>query len=316
MAMSLACGSYVGNESARSIVGAGFQPKALFVFSDNTAATGDAAGCLFKSDTMGSTSAAHMGENAFISGISTLDADGFSLSSSKTANHTGKNYYWIALAGQDVVTGSYTGNGTDNRSISGVGFQPSWVILNNDSNDHVFHKMNSTGASTDSAMYFTSLGNVSNSIQALESDGFQVGVGVAAGQFVNENAVTHHYVCFKSSAAVYNTSYTGNGTDNRSISGFGFSPRFVLVKSVSVDQAVVKSESLSGDNSGGTRNNVGVLANLIQSLDSDGITIGTGSGVNTTSMTYHLIGFTATPSGPFPFFSSRLMTGGMPVGMN
>lgn len=216
MAMSLACGSYVGNESARSIVGAGFQPKALFVFSDNTAATGDAAGCLFKSDTMGSTSAAHMGENAFISGISTLDADGFSLSSSKTANHTGKNYYWIALAGQDVVTGSYTGNGTDNRSIS----------------------------------------------------------------------------------------------------GFGFSPRFVLVKSVSVDQAVVKSESLSGDNSGGTRNNVGVLANLIQSLDSDGITIGTGSGVNTTSMTYHLIGFTATPSGPFPFFSSRLMTGGMPVGMN
>jgi len=71
----------------------------------------------------------------------------------------------------------YTGNGADNRSITGVGFQPDWVWYK-ERNNAIDHRLvdSTRGAtkllfSNDTDAEFTD----ANELQAFESDGFQVG---------------------------------------------------------------------------------------------------------------------------------------------
>ena len=46
-------------------------------------------------------------------------------------NANGVDYYWVAFqsAPGDMVVGSYTGNGTDNRTVGGLGFEPGYVMI-------------------------------------------------------------------------------------------------------------------------------------------------------------------------------------------
>ena len=41
-------------------------------------------------------------------------------------NHTGISYHWVAFQAADgeLKVGTYSGNGADNRNITGIGFQP------------------------------------------------------------------------------------------------------------------------------------------------------------------------------------------------
>ena len=59
--------------------------------------------------------------------IQALQPDGFQLGTENEVNANGTTYHyaaWEAIPGRMAV-GTYTGNSTDNRSITGVGFRPS-----------------------------------------------------------------------------------------------------------------------------------------------------------------------------------------------
>src|SRR5262249_20401763 len=142
-------------------------------------------------------------------------------------NSNGTAYYWVAfkaLAGE-LKVGTYTGNGSDNRNITGIGFQPGAVIMmSGGSKSTVCRSANMSGdvcAQLDGA----ALG--SNLVQALSADGFQVGTSST----VNSNGTVYHYIAWKATAGRVTTgSYSGNGTDNRNVLGSGFQPGYVIIK--------------------------------------------------------------------------------------
>ena len=287
MALQIKTGQYTGNASVRSITGIGFQPKLVIITSPQTSGGN---GTLWST---GSNVTSSFGENGTSSGVITsLDADGFSLGTSDFGNKSSTVYNYIAFAGTDIVTGTYTGNGSDNRNITGVGFQPIWTIIQGDTG-HTIHKMDSTGVSTDTAQYGTNLADISDAIQALNSDGFQVGTNA----IVNSNTKTYRYACFKNTTNIINQSYTGNGTDNRNITTTNILPVFVFIKDTTTDQAAIRTDQFSGDSSAVARANTAYSSNLIQSFSNQSFQIGTDATTNGNTKTYHSIAIASATLG-------------------
>jgi hypothetical protein len=170
------------------------------------------------------------------------------------------------------------GDGADNRSISGVGFQPVWVLTFADSKDSFFRPAALLG---DASYKIAGYGALANRIQALEADGFQIG----SNGDVNQSGQTYHYVAWKASSQVSAGNYTGDGSDNRSITGVGLPPAFVWVKRFDTNQATWRPASVGGDlslhfdalNPGNNR---------IQALEADGFQVGGHGQVNTAGATY------------------------------
>jgi hypothetical protein len=292
MAINVKAGSYVGNGSdPQTISGVGFQPKVVMIFA--TTGTTDSNASVFKTADMSTGSSgvtSNMGENGQQSSglIDSFTSDGFVVRGTTTGkNVSGVTYYYLALGGSGVVTGTYTGNGSDNRSITGIGFQPKWVIVQG-SNNHTVHKTAASGNSTDTAHHFTEIADLNNAIQALQADGFQVGTDLK----VNNSGTTYYYAAMSDTNLATGT-YTGNGSDNRNITGVGFNPIAVLIKQSSTAQARSHSGN-SGDSSNFMRANNAPAADAIQSLISDGFQIGTHSTVNNNGSTYYWIAFGAS----------------------
>ncbi|MBI2854726.1 MAG: hypothetical protein HYX87_07400, partial [Chloroflexi bacterium] len=159
-----------------------------------------------------------------------------------------------------LAVGSYTGNNTDNRSISGVGFQPEWVVIQRTSTDQARHKLASTGATSDYSQLFDVVADETNRIQALESDGFQLGNGVG----VNVSS-TYYYIAFNQIAlesyedsgrtTVRNT-YTSS-FNTVYMHGTGFANTDYLV--AYYDNGGVKRGSETPSASGGTLNSTYLL---------------------------------------------------------
>ena len=82
-------------------------------------------------------------------------------------------------AGSDLAVGSYTGNAADNRSISGVGFQPDWLLTLGDGSNSVFRPGTLAG---DNSYRITGSVVIPNRVQALQPDGFQIGSNVDVNQ--------------------------------------------------------------------------------------------------------------------------------------
>jgi biotin operon repressor len=124
--------------------------------------------------------------------IQALQANGFQLGSNADVNESGTTFHYIAWATSTLVsTGSYTGNGSDSRNITGVGFQPlmAW-IKRNDGQAAVWRPSSLSG---DSTLYWSSNGATSNRIQALQADGFQVGTQAQ----VNNRGSTYYYLALR-----------------------------------------------------------------------------------------------------------------------
>jgi hypothetical protein len=186
-----------------------------------------------------------------------------------------------------LKTLSYTGNGADDRSITGAGFQPTVVITKQEVSRSALW---TTDQHADDTEYFRGLGGGSNKIQQLEADGFQVGTGVEA----NEDTKVYHAICFLddgSNARMAIGQYTGDGNDDRGITGVGFQPDYVWIKSLGADQPV-QTHSLDGDDSHVFYSGAADFANAIQSLDADGFTVGTDATVNTDTVVYTYVAFT------------------------
>src|SRR4051794_35771971 len=87
-------------------------------------------------------------------------------------------------------------------------------------------------------------------------------------------------------------SYTGTGVDSRAITGVGFQPDVVMVKSDdNSGVAEIRPSTMAGDVTKPMTGNTALTANLIQSLDSNGFTLGNDNAVNRNSRAYHWVAF-------------------------
>jgi hypothetical protein len=88
-----------------------------------------------------------------------------------------------------VAVGTYSGNATDDRGITGVGFQPVAMFIKSATTYEPVWRWATTG---DLSGFMNANAPQANLIQSLDSDGFTIGDNVQ----VNANGVTHYYVCW------------------------------------------------------------------------------------------------------------------------
>ncbi len=176
-------GSYSGNGTSKTISSVGFQSETAFVLSEG------AQQLVVRTDQNTNTFDLTTGA-AISTGVTGFSSTGFTVSSSATVNQSGSIYHYFSLdaAADYFKTGTYTGNGVDSRNITGVGFEPEFVITKATSTaNFAIGKTESTGYNTDA-----NVAGATNQLQALNSDGFQVGTDTA----VNGSGTTYMYMAF------------------------------------------------------------------------------------------------------------------------
>ncbi len=286
--MVVRSGSYTGDGTDdRAITGLGFQPDVVILKGD----TGQVGICRISTMVGDVSKSLGGGEVLLANRIQSFNPDGFTIGSDPDVNGSGTSYYWIAFKTEasSLVVGSYTGDGTDDRSITGVGFQPEYVIVMGENARVAWQR--SAQMLGDMSIPFRQTGPSANRIQALEADGFQVGFA----DHVNASGVTYHYAAWPAVAGRVNVgSYTGNGTDNRNITGAGFQPEYVIVKAEAAISGAHRPAALgNGDNTLNFNGSVN-FTDGIQALQTDGFQVGTRSEVNQSGTTYYWTAFVGT----------------------
>lgn len=278
-------GSYTGTGTATNGITTGFDPDLVWVKGATTTLA------TWRSSTMADNYAQYFSataENTTGNFFTTLDATGFTVGATNNAAAT--RYYYVSFKEVNgfIDVGTYTGNGADNRDITGVGFEP----------DYMFTKQGGAVAAIanvsenygDSSNYFTDTANLVNAIQALLSDGFQVGTSNVA----NANTVTYHYAAFGGAMehaasgtfeAVSGT-YTGNG-NSQTITNLGFEPDLVIVTASSTQHAVFTTRMMGGDSTAYFANNVANFAGGITTLSPNSFSVGNHATVNQSGVEYH-----------------------------
>jgi hypothetical protein len=204
--------------------------------------------------------------------------------SAQTSNPGNSFTASTSFPGSRVESGSYTGNGSDNRNITGVGFQPDAVIVKS-STAQISVMRTSTMAGDNSKPLSGNTNLQSDRIQALQSDGFQVGTNNQVNQG-GGGAPTYFWVAFKSYPGHMTLgTYVGNNT-SQSITGLGFSPDYVMILGATNERAVQRMPALprtyefDADHGSATG---------ITSLDANGFSVGNDDKVNNNAVTYHYV---------------------------
>jgi hypothetical protein len=274
----LKTGSYTGNGvDNRSITGIGFQPDVVIVRRSGSQPA------IMRTSNMPNDRAKTMGSGAALATnrIQSFVADGFVVGTNANVNANGQTYYYTAMkAGTNVAVGTYTGNGSDDRNITGLSFQPVWVITLGDGQKDYYRPSTLTG---DNAYSAEGTGADSDHIQSILSTGFQLG----ASSEVNESGRAYYYIAFAPTPLVANGTYTGNGSDSRNINGLGFDPDFVWVKRTG-EKAVWRTDVVPGDLSLYWLSDA-PGADRIQSVIAGGFQVGTHAEVNGSGSTYHYL---------------------------
>ncbi|MCH8006325.1 MAG: hypothetical protein IH888_08860 [Planctomycetes bacterium] len=287
----MATGTYTGNGTAGTQITVGFAPDVVIVKTSDGSTNRMA---YIRTSTMtGDVSKKLNQANQFPQPnmIQKLDDNGFTVGSHAHVNADGLDYYWIAFnawAGELKVD-TYLGNGTNDTSIGGVGFQPDYLIVFGEGSTQPWQKSSSMPATKSSK--FGPYGLYNNVIKAFEADGFQV----SASTGVNADGVTYHYVAWKAVAGRMAVGqYTGNGGATQSIASVGFQPQYVIVKADAAITPVHRPESLVGD---WTLHFVGLgkVGDGIQALQTNGFRVGSIAEVNQNTTIYHWMAFGRLP---------------------
>jgi hypothetical protein len=278
-------GTYTGTGAGTQDIAVPFVPKTIIVYGPDQA-TATSFIPQIAIDTMSSGSSGGTAATTFFSGTGniTLSVLGFTAggTGSNGLNISAKVYYWIALGGDEVMTGSYTGDTTDSRNITGLPFDPDLVFVRSEGSANMLQKSSSTGRSTDTSAVFEG-SYTTNRIQRLQTGGFQIGSNTG----INAAATVYHYVALKKSEGLfYEGTYTGDASDNRSITGVGFQPNVVMIKSAAASVRVRVRTVEAGDNTGflGISNQT---ADAIQAFETDGFQIGTSTTLNDSGIIYY-----------------------------
>jgi len=127
--------------------------------------------------------------------IQAVGAGAFEVSNSSTMNGAGVTYYYAAFVHVEgaFVTGAYTGNGVDDRSTTGIGFQPDIVIIKADNTQGAVIHTTAMGASTDLTYFVRNRTSITDAIPSLDSNGFEIGTDIS----VNENGTDYYWMAWK-----------------------------------------------------------------------------------------------------------------------
>ncbi|MCP6727523.1 MAG: hypothetical protein KJI69_05945, partial [Patescibacteria group bacterium] len=134
--------------------------------------------------------------------IQAFETDGFQLGTSNVVNNDTTIYNYVAMKSNTTMfqQGQFAGTGLDNKNISGVGFRPNFVIVKNSTPggspnfftlEGIF--VTDTTAATKSHQ-FGSTNNLTDRIQEIQTDGFQVGTD----DTVNKDTETIYWMAWKS----------------------------------------------------------------------------------------------------------------------
>ena len=235
--MLVKSGRYVGNATPGRAIYVGFQPDAVIVKRVGPAT--DRWAMLRTSSMVGDATKDldNAGFGLFPGVIQALTATGFTVGIDAGVNENTRDYHWVAFkAGDgDMKVGSYTGDASPTRSITGVGFQPDFVIVMPDltADPGGIPVFASSSFPADTSFDFDATQRGPNCVKAFVADGFQVGTGngVEPGPDLNAAGVTFHYVAWNATPGrVAVGSYTGNGAAPRDLDVTGFHPEWVIVK--------------------------------------------------------------------------------------
>ena len=182
-----------------------------------------------------------------------------------------------------MITGTYTGNATDNRTISGLGFRPEAIMILPESASQGVLRTSSMSGDVSKILNYTAGGLQANLIQSLTGDGFTIGTHAS----VNTNAVVYHWIAWGAGADITVGSYSGNGT-SQSINGIGFQADMMLVAGASTSQAAMRSSVSTSTFDFGASTGV---TTAVTTLGSDGFSIGASALANSTSTVYHYVAF-------------------------
>jgi len=282
----VATGTYTGDGiDDRAITGVGFRPDVVIIKGDTNGRSAVARSASMTGD---QTKPLASGLSLVMNRIQSLDLDGFTIGTHAAVNTSGVTYRWIAFkaAAGELKVDSYIGNGTS-QSITGMGFSPEFVVMLGSNANNAIHR-----SSTMTSPYrfdYTAAG--ADSLNSLDADGFSVGSHAQ----VNASGITYHYLAWNDvPGRVRVTSYTGDGLDDRSITGVGFLPEYVIIKADATGAAchrgVHRPSSISTDSTLNFTTGVN-FANGIQALETDGFQLGMDCTVNTSGATYHYIAF-------------------------
>jgi hypothetical protein len=124
--------------------------------------------------------------------IQSLTSTGFQVGTTVHVNSSGAGYdYWALKNISGVVkVGQDTGDGTDDRNITGLGFQPDIVIAKSSATTGSgrIRLSNEVG---DDTLRLPAFASSANEIQSLISDGFQVGTAM------NATSTVYDYLAIK-----------------------------------------------------------------------------------------------------------------------
>lgn len=292
---SMQTGYYVGDgTSAKTITGVGFQPDLVIVKSATNASEGG-----FKTSAMPTNTASVFSAAAVdTSGQLLLSSDGFTIGA--IGNTVNVYYSWIAFGGSDCsasgnfCVGTYSGDNNSNRTIT-TGFQPSLVI--NKRSTNIAAHFRTSLYPVDYSSYFVSTADATNGslLRDFTTTGFTVGTGD------NTSGSNYYFIAFKSTAGLMaEGAYTGDGTDDRSITGVGFQPDFVWIKNVTSGtsnnrRALMTNDQQPTNASSYTAVVAADISNAIQALEPDGFQLGSFAGVNENAQDFVWFAFAGVP---------------------
>ncbi len=274
--------SYTGDVSSTQDIVTGFQPDLVWI-KRSTAVVGS-----FHTSTMSTNHAALFSaavNDTTGTYFQTINSDGFTAGA--TNNAANSTYYYVAFKNlaTKLFVGSFIGNGTDNRNITGVGFEPDFVLVKQDS--AVVPAFNTTEMYGDYSSVTTAAASAVNHIQSLDSDGFQVGNSTS----VNANAIASNYFAFGGSVDptpsgsyfMQRGSYTGSGSAQTIETTFA--PNLVIIKG-NTNQYGVWSTSLEGDATEYFAVAGAAFTGGITAMSETGFSVGTHATVNSNGFTY------------------------------
>lgn len=186
-----------------------------------------------------------------------------------------------------TYTGSYTGNATDNRTITVTDLAAAgksvMVIVKGTAAQHgVWRTSAHTG---DASSHFYNVADKANAIQSFSSTGFVVGDDAT----VNAAATTYYYIAVVADPSyMVCTTYTGTGSQTNittTIPDIGLA----IIKQTGAQTGAWRTSVMGTDSS--TVFSGSVFTNLINVFGSNYITIGNGANVNSAAATYYLVYF-------------------------
>ncbi|MDX2475085.1 MAG: hypothetical protein QNL91_15425, partial [Candidatus Krumholzibacteria bacterium] len=187
-----------------------------------------------------------------------------------------------------VVSGSYTGDGSTNRPITGLGFRPAVVIVKGDLAETGVIRTDIYQPGNSKQMCAPAM-EITDGIMDFTADGFTVDQGVE----VNSTGVVYHWVALSSDPGTLDTGYYwGDGTSDRWLTGVGFRPEVVMVFRRNGAPVQFRTADMQTDFSTSFEA-VGLYNNHIRDFAPDAFRLGSDSAVNGPAGEYAYIALNA-----------------------